>query len=115
MKYFSRIEFECQCGCGFDVVDYELGEVLDELREHYKVPVTINSGCRCKAHNKAIGGAYNSTHTLGKAADVVVKDVPSDDVYEYLNSTYNHKYGVGKYVGRTHIDVRPTKARWDMT
>ena len=113
MKYFNRSEFECQCGCGFDVVDYELGEVLDELREHYQSPVTINSGCRCKTHNKAIGGAASSTHILGKAADVVVHEVPSDDVYEYLSSKYAYKYGVGKYTGRTHIDVRSAKARWD--
>ena len=113
MKYFSRVEFKCQCGCGFDVVDYELGEVLDELRDHYQVPVTINSGCRCKAHNEAIGGAYNSTHTLGKAADVVVHEVPSDDVYEYLCGKYPTTFGLGKYKGRIHIDVRSAKARWD--
>ncbi|MBR4708763.1 MAG: hypothetical protein IKP30_01460 [Bacteroidaceae bacterium] len=34
------------------------------------VPIKINSGFRCQALNKAVGGAANSYHTKGRAADI---------------------------------------------
>jgi uncharacterized protein YcbK (DUF882 family) len=112
--FFKRSEFACQCGCGFDAVDAELLEVLTDLREHFDRPVIINSGNRCQAHNASIGGsAPNSKHTKGIAADVRVKGVHADDVADYLENKYPNKYGIGRYIGRTHIDVRETLARWD--
>jgi hypothetical protein len=30
----------------------------------------VNSGCRCPAHNLAIGGSPLSAHTTGEAADI---------------------------------------------
>ena len=46
--------------------------VLDPLREWYGKPITVNSGYRCEALNKAIGGAKSSQHMLGEAADITV-------------------------------------------
>lgn len=46
--------------------------VLDPLREWYGKPIKINSGYRCEALNKAIGGAKSSQHMLGEAADITV-------------------------------------------
>jgi uncharacterized protein YcbK (DUF882 family) len=34
--------------------------VLDPLRELYGKPITVNSGYRCPALNKAVGGVSNS-------------------------------------------------------
>lgn len=111
-KHFNRSEFACKCGCGFDVVDVELVNTLETLRQLLG-PVSINSGCRCKAHNDSVGGSPHSQHLLGKAADVVVKDMPADTAYEILDKMYPDSHGVGRYNGRTHIDVRESKARWD--
>ena len=47
--------------------------VLEPLREHFGVPIKINSGFRCKALNKAVGGAPNSYHTKGRAVDIPMK------------------------------------------
>lgn len=44
--------------------------VLDPLREWYGKPIKVNSGYRCEALNKAIGGAKSSQHMLGEAADI---------------------------------------------
>ena len=44
--------------------------ILDPLRERYGKPIHINSGYRCPALNKAIGGAKNSQHITGLAADI---------------------------------------------
>lgn len=114
-KYFKRSEFECKCKkCGFDVVDVELLAVLEDVRENFGKPLYINSGCRCLYHNKSVGGSENSQHVLGKAADIRVKDVSSDDVHAYLVEKYPDKYGIGKYQGRTHVDVRSEKTRWEV-
>lgn len=46
--------------------------VLDPLREEYGNPIMINSGYRCSELNKAVGGAKNSHHLTGCAADITV-------------------------------------------
>lgn len=113
IPYFKREEFECKCGCGFDSVDVELLFVLIDLREHFDAPVHINSGNRCFHHNRDEGGADSSEHVNGVAADVRVDGAHADKVADYLESKYPDKYGIGRYRGRTHIDVRSYKARWD--
>ena len=114
MKYFFRNEFACKCGCGFNTVDYELANVLDDVRRFFDKPTLINSGCRCSEHNKAVGGSKNSQHLYGKAADIVVKGVSEEDVYQYLNEKYNSRYGIGLYNGRVHIDVKSGyRRRWN--
>lgn len=115
-EHFSRDEFACQCLCGFDSVDVELLNVLEELRNHFGKPIRITSGNRCRTHNNEIGGAISSQHTKGLAADIQVRDTSSVEVYEYLDSKYPNKYGLGKYNFWTHIDVKPGPARrWDKT
>lgn len=48
----------------------ELGNVLDGLREAWGSPIRVNSGYRCPALNKAVGGAKTSGHLTGYAADL---------------------------------------------
>ena len=68
-KNFSRKEFACKCGCGFDDINIGLVNRLQVIRDIIQVPIIINSGCRCKTHNKFIGGASISFHLIGDAAD----------------------------------------------
>ena len=112
MEYFSRSEFACKCGCGFNTVDYELARVLDELRENFSSPVNVTSGCRCISHNHAIGGASKSQHLYGRATDIQVSGIDPEEVYEYLTEKYEYKYGLGLYDNFVHIDTRCTKVRW---
>jgi zinc D-Ala-D-Ala carboxypeptidase len=44
--------------------------VLDPLREAYGKPITVNSGFRCPALNKAVKGSATSDHMNGRAADI---------------------------------------------
>jgi uncharacterized protein YcbK (DUF882 family) len=112
-KHFNRYEFECQCGCGFNVVDVELVKVLEKVREHFDEPIVITSGCRCSAHNAKVGGAPHSKHKNGVAVDFKVQNCNQDEVADYLLTNYSDRYGIGRYIGRTHLDVRVGKARWD--
>ena len=116
-EYFSREEFSCGCGCGFDTVDTELLKLLTRIREHFDAPVWINSGARCWQHHAAIYRELgqeptpNSQHLFGRAADVVVDGIPTDLVRELA-----HQFGaagVGAYNDFIHIDTRSNGiARW---
>ncbi len=44
--------------------------LLDPLRELWGAPIRVNSGYRCAALNARVGGAKNSQHTKGQAADI---------------------------------------------
>lgn len=46
-------------------------ELLQQIRNKIGKPITITSGFRCPELNVAIGGAKNSDHTRGNAADFV--------------------------------------------
>lgn len=49
-------------------------KVLDPAREELKAPIKITSGFRSKEINYIIGGAKNSQHCNGQAADIVCFD-----------------------------------------
>lgn len=48
-----------------------IDNILDPLREAYGKPIKVNSGFRCEALNKAVGGASTSEHRNGMASDIV--------------------------------------------
>ena len=116
-KNFSRHEFACQCGCGFDTVDYELIIVVQDIRDYIEKKLRINSGCRCPKHNSKIKGASeNSLHMVAKAADISAWSLLDNktiimDIVDYFNRKYPEKYGLIVYENRLHIDVRKEKYR----
>ena len=78
-KNFSRKEFACPCGCGFDDIDLGLvNNILQPIRDKFG-PVHITSGCRCLLYNRTLKDKRGrrlskdtSQHVLGKAADIKV-------------------------------------------
>lgn len=112
---FSRWEFACLCGCGFDDVDLKLVEVLQTIRESANMPLLITSGCRCIAHNRAVSGMIDSYHLAGKAADWVI---PGLCCFELLLFATMHRVfnirGIGLYPDTEHIhtDIRHHPRRW---
>ena len=58
--------------------------VLDPVRESFKLPVTVNSGFRCKELNKALGSKPTSQHTQGKAADIEIPTVSNLDLAKWI-------------------------------
>ena len=108
---FSRREFACKCGCGFDVVDAMLLQYLQSIRDYFKTSVKINSACRCQELNIAVGGMPNSQHKRGRAADIVVEGVEPKTVANYAELL--NCGGVGLYDTFVHIDSRTKSgARW---
>ena len=45
-------------------------QLLDPIREAWGEPIVVSSGYRCKELNALVGGAKNSHHMLGCAADI---------------------------------------------
>ena len=109
-EYFKRAEFACSCGCGFDTVDAVLLEALEAIRSHFKQPVVVTSGCRCEAHNEAVGGSKNSQHKKGRAADIQVVSTSPAEVASFAEDL---GMSVGRYETFTHVDSRSgPPARW---
>jgi uncharacterized protein YcbK (DUF882 family) len=120
--HFDQSEFNCPCGCGqkWDKKD-ELLRILEDARSHFGRPVIVTSGERCFEHNEEVQkeadpdyvpGSSKSQHMLGTAADIVVVGVPAREVSRYLDAKYPKRFGIGRYNGFTHIDIRPYRARW---
>ena len=113
-EHFKLREFKCNDNSRVVVLNDELVAVLENARQHFGKTIKINSGYRTVAYNSTLkNSSPQSQHTHGNAADIVVSDVKPIDVYNYFNKTYPDKYGIGIYNTFVHIDVRPTKSRWD--
>lgn len=69
-KDFSRSEFACKCGCGFDQIDPRVVDMCQVIRDGLGAPIRINSACRCERRNAEAHGVKGSYHTKGQAADL---------------------------------------------
>lgn len=110
---FKVNEFACSDGSDPVFISPELVKLLQQIRDHFGAPVTINSGWRSPTKNKAVGGAAQSQHLYGLAADITVKGVDPKKVYAYADSLLPYTGGVGLYSTFVHVDVRKTKSRWN--
>ena len=59
-----------------------VANILDPLRKAYGKPIKVTSGYRCPMLNRAVGGARNSQHIKGEAADITAGS-PTENLYIY--------------------------------
>lgn len=72
--------------------------VLDPLREAYGEAITVNSGYRSPALNKAVGGAKNSQHMTGEAADITVGTKEGNKwLFEYIRDNLPYDQLIDEY------------------
>lgn len=57
-------------------------QVLQPLRDHVGKPIKIHSGYRCPEYNVSVGGAKNSEHLFGMAADISIEGYTNADIIE---------------------------------
>lgn len=66
---FKVKEFACKDGSDLIRIDEKMVNFLQKAREHFGVPIVITSAYRTEEYNKKVGGAKNSYHIKGQAAD----------------------------------------------
>ncbi|GGI94192.1 D-Ala-D-Ala carboxypeptidase family metallohydrolase [Streptomyces brasiliensis] len=114
--HFEWSEFYSHDGSGFSGGKVGSAEVKENVRRlMYKLeavrkksgdsPITINSGFRSTSYNASVGGASNSMHVYGDAADIVVSGHTTLQVYKIAETcgfsgleAYTHSW--------QHVDSR---------
>lgn len=112
--HFNSKEFECPCSaCDNDTqyISEGLIEKLEKVRKSYQDSIVINSGYRCPAHNKTVGGKENSSHLAGLAADIrpgllIIDEL--DKLYELCYNIFDN-IGDGRPKKFIHVDDRAPK------
>ncbi len=109
---FVSLEFDCKgAGCCKETkINPQLVQYLQAIRNHFGKSIVITSGYRCSKHNIAVGGASNSRHLYGDAADIIVNGVAPLEVAKFAESI--GVKGIGLYSTFTHIDTREKKSFW---
>ncbi|GAA4908403.1 D-Ala-D-Ala carboxypeptidase family metallohydrolase [Streptomyces coeruleoprunus] len=114
--HFDWSEFHSKDGSGFTGGRVAEATVKENVRRNmYKLEalrkkaggrsITVNSGFRSTAHNAKVGGASNSMHVYGIAADIVVSGLTTYQTYKIAETcgysgleAYTHSW--------QHVDSR---------
>lgn len=112
-EHFRVREFACHDGSDKILISDETVRILEAIRTYFGQPVTITSGYRTAAYNASpkVGGAKNSQHVKGTAADIKVEGVPSWAVAGYLEANFR-SCSIGYYSSWVHVDTRGYRALW---
>ena len=114
-KHFNFSEFYSKDGSQFNNGKVGASTVKENVRRMmYKLeavrkkagdrPITINSGFRSIKHNSNVGGASNSQHMYGIAADIVISGRTVSQTISYAQSSGFS--GIIRYANFTHVDNR---------
>ena len=95
-----------------------LANILSLMHDDQAIKIAFNSWCRCPVHNKNEGGAKNSMHMTGGAADArffrmvagaraqIKPRVVCHVAYMLTQYRITNFQGNGLYPGRSHLDIR---------
>lgn len=114
---FTRAEFACKCGCGFDDVSPTLVKKCQTVRDHFCAAFVPTSSCRCKTHNARVGGVYNSRHLrcadgTAHAVDFYIAGHSSAEVDAFVATIPGIAYHYiikenGRNTNCVHMDIGP--------
>ena len=110
LKHFTYEEFDSPDlpGSGFANMDRNFLEMLDYARQIARAPFKINSGYRTKEHNEKVGGKPQSSHLVGKAADIGISSSQERwNVLTALQDAGFTRLGVGNTF--IHVDSDSSK------
>ena len=111
--HFRVFEFACHDGSDEVLIHPALPHLLEAIREACGgKSVHINSGYRTPAYNQGIGGATNSRHKTGQAADIVIRGLSPAQVRKIAKDA--NPGGLGGYKTFTHVDVQGLYRRWGL-
>lgn len=118
---FNLDEFKSKDGSSFPAEIVQsltiLATQLQALRTELGRSITITSGYRSPAHNLKVGGAKDSFHVRGMAADIQVSGFNPKQVYDTIEKLIKEgkmkEGGLGLYKSWVHYDFRGKRIRWD--
>lgn len=104
VRYFTKEEMACSCGCGRADMDPDFMAMLDELREQLGRPLTITSAFRCRNHLEEIKKALPGAHSAGYAADIAVSG--GSERFQVMQAAIKMGFvGIGVARGFVHVDL----------
>jgi hypothetical protein len=77
--------------------------ILQPLRDKLGKEVRINSGYRCKELNRVIGGARNSQHIEGKAADIQIIDTNVEELFQFIKRHFEYDQLIQEFDSWVHV------------
>lgn len=115
--HFNWSEFYSRDGSGFSGGKVPADTVKENVRRlMYKLealrkkagdhPITITSGFRSIRHNSAVGGASNSQHMYGDAADMVVSGTSKYQTFDLATTSGFSGIFLYTTTNHTHVDSR---------
>ena len=96
----------------FDNLLYLIVFCLQPIRNLINKPIIITSGYRCANLNKILGGAVNSQHLNGQAADFIVKNMTPEKIINIiLKSDIKFDQLINEHDKWVHISYNKEKNR----
>ena len=96
----------------------ELADNLQVLRDVIG-RIDLTNAYRCEEHNADVGGATDSQHIKGKAADIKSSTLNPSEIASVVDDLMKIEWfkigGIGIYNTFTHVDIRGVRARWSKT
>lgn len=119
-KNFKKEEFDSKDGTPMPasvlINIKKLTKNLQVLRDHFGLPIIINSGYRSPSHNRKVGGAVASQHLYGRAADIRIPGKTPRQIFAAIEALQRAGKmeigGLHAYATFVHYDIRGRKARW---
>lgn len=113
--HFTQREMGCRCRrpeCDAAPMDRDFMRLLEDLRDHWGKPLVVTSGVRCSYWNNLKGGAPDSQHLLGKAADLDLQGRTEIEAVAQLAEKMGFG-GIGRgEIRLLHVDTGPSGRRW---
>lgn len=111
-EHFRIEDFAAQDGASYARISDDLIDALEQLHAQIRGPIGITSAYRHPALNAQVGGASQSQHMAGRAADIWSDALMPLDFAAAVLEVIGCRIGIGLGQNFIHIDVRGQLATW---
>ncbi|HMB92984.1 MAG TPA: D-Ala-D-Ala carboxypeptidase family metallohydrolase [Rhodothermales bacterium] len=113
-RHFQIGDLVTRDGAPYARISTKLVTMLENIQWLARHPIHINSGYRHPAYNadSTVGGAPQSYHTAGLAADIWSPALTPGELAEIALATTECRIGIGLGANFIHVDLRDDLASW---
>jgi hypothetical protein len=111
---YRLADFAARDGAPFARISPDLVQAVDQIRVYVGAPVHVNSAYRHRSHNHQaeVGGAAQSQHMAGLAADLSGTEHTPLELARAAIELLGCEIGLGLGPGFLHLDLRGWRASW---